>query len=392
MSKVHQDTLWINYLRSIITVLVIVHHAALSYTTFANFHQEAYILSTHAVVDNSRWIGLDVLVNFNDIYFMSLMFLIGGLFLPKSIRGKGIAVFLKDRFFRLFIPFILGGTCLMLIAYYPSYLLATGKTTVTDYVLDFFTTQSWPVGPPWFIWVLFAFNVLFAVLYLLGHLWMSNMGKFLTGLGQKPILFFVFLFLFTWLMYVPLTLLLGTSYWTGLGPFDFQLNRVLLYFGYFMLGVFIGNTDFKAGIFSPSSRWLGIWKIWILLALLVFILITLVPDSLRRLVEEQRLSSTIGWTIYNTLFVLSCVSSSLAFLAVFRMCIHASKSWWDSLSENAYMIYLCHFVFVTWSQYLFLDFALPAFVKFFLVCIVSLMGSWALSIWLRKIPLIKKYI
>lgn len=51
--------LWIDYLRSAITVLVVAHHAALAYTTWAKFDTIAYIRSTHAVVDIKRWIGLD---------------------------------------------------------------------------------------------------------------------------------------------------------------------------------------------------------------------------------------------------------------------------------------------------------------------------------------------
>lgn len=80
---------WIDYLRSYLTVLVVAHHSTLAYTTFASFDKEVYINSTHPIVDMERWIGLDIFVSFNDIFFMSLMFLIGGLFLSKSIMKKG---------------------------------------------------------------------------------------------------------------------------------------------------------------------------------------------------------------------------------------------------------------------------------------------------------------
>lgn len=93
---------WIDYLRSAITVLVVAHHSSLAYTTFATFDKVAYIRSTHAIVDTKRWIGLDIFENFNDVFFMSLMFLIGGLFLTKSISKKGIADFIIDRTYRLF--------------------------------------------------------------------------------------------------------------------------------------------------------------------------------------------------------------------------------------------------------------------------------------------------
>ncbi|SEN92974.1 Acyltransferase family protein [Chitinophaga rupis] len=82
-------TLWIDYLRSFITALVVAHHASLAYTTFASFNKDAYILSTHPIVDTHRWIGLDIFENFNDVFFMSLMFFISGLFVLTSLDKKG---------------------------------------------------------------------------------------------------------------------------------------------------------------------------------------------------------------------------------------------------------------------------------------------------------------
>lgn len=66
--------IWLDYLRSFLTVLVVAHHSSLVYTTFAIFDRNAYVNSTNPVVDAKRWIGLDIFENFNDIFFMSLMF------------------------------------------------------------------------------------------------------------------------------------------------------------------------------------------------------------------------------------------------------------------------------------------------------------------------------
>ena len=88
--KTKQDrNLWVDHLKAAITVLVVAHHSALAYTTFAYFDKTAYINSTHPIVDTKRWLGLDIFVSFNDVFFMSLMFLIGGLFLSKSLLKKG---------------------------------------------------------------------------------------------------------------------------------------------------------------------------------------------------------------------------------------------------------------------------------------------------------------
>ena len=84
-----EGSLWVDYLRSFITVLVVAHHSTLAYTTFSRTNQQAYILSTHPIIDSKRWIGLDIFENFNDVFFMALMFLIGGFFVVKGLKKKG---------------------------------------------------------------------------------------------------------------------------------------------------------------------------------------------------------------------------------------------------------------------------------------------------------------
>lgn len=245
--------IWIDYLRSFLTVLVVAHHSTLAYTTFASFDKVAYIRSTNPIVDIKRWIGLDLFENFNDAFFMSLMFLVGGLFLSKSIENKGSINFILDRAYRLFIPFLFLGTTFMLIAYFPAYITIHNNTDITVYIKDFFAIEKWPIGPPWFIWVLFLFNILLIFITPIIQRLKPKINVLIDNFQNKPILLFSVLLLITWFIYVPITHNLGVNTWIGWLPFDFQLNRILLYFGYFIIGVLIGNTDFNNRIFSKKS-------------------------------------------------------------------------------------------------------------------------------------------
>jgi glucans biosynthesis protein C len=384
--------LWIDYLRSAITVLVVAHHSGLAYTIFANFDTNVYINSTHAIVDSKRWIGLDVFVNFNDIFFMSLMFLIGGLFLSKSIAKKGISSFVMDRIYRLLIPFLFVGTLFMLFAYYPSFLISHSDSSILAYIIDFFTTQNWPVGPPWFIWVLFVFNLLFVLFNPILQKMKPKIILLFSIFKNKPILLFLFLFLITWVFYVPIAYTVGAETWTGFGPFDFQKSRMLLYFGYFIVGCLIGNTDFNSDVFAMDSIVVKKWWIWVLLCLLIFITIRIIVAPLTQMVQENKLNEFTSWMIYFTVYVTSCTMSCLAFLTTFRKFIRVEKRWWNSLSENAYLIYLIHYIFVVWCQFLLLEFDIPAFVKFLITFIFGFALSWIASILLRKNKLIRKYL
>lgn len=392
MKKEASRTLWVDYLRSFVTVLVVAHHSSLAYTTFARFDSTAYINSTHPIADSARSVGLDIFENFNDVFFMSLMFFIAGLFLIKSIEKKSTAVFVKDRIYRLFIPFIVGGTLLNLLAHFPSFYIATGKTDVSAYILDFFTVERWPVGPPWFIWVLFVFNVLFAVTYPFMKRIFAGLSGGINWMSGSSLRFFVSWFLLTFFLYVPVVFRIGAGTWTGFGPFDFQLDRILLYFGYFIFGVAVGNTSFNEGIFSERSSRVKYWWLWVILCLLIYAILTFISGYLTDLVKAGTLSEFYGYLIYYSVYVASCTSSCIAFLATFRALVHSENRWWNSLSGNAYLIYLLHYPFVIWCQFLLMEAHFHAVVKFVITFLVAFSGSWVLSILIRKNKVARKYL
>lgn len=370
--------------------MVVAHHSALAYTTWAFFNKDAYILALHPVTDVQRWIGLDIFVNFNDIFFMPLMFVIGGFFMVQSIERKGTKIFIKDRFKRLFLPFILLGTFFMLIAYFPGFYRARHSTNIFEHIFDFFVIEQWPVGPPWFIWVLFFLSFLFALFYALGKKmnWKLSIG----ALQNKPLLFCLAWVLLTWILYVPLTLQVGANTWTGFYPFDFQLNRAFLYPGYFLIGILMGDYGLERGLFSKRSPLVKNWGLLLLLALLVFIILTPFPEYLKGQVETGQFSQFWAEVLYYSLYPVSCTLSCLAFITIFKKKVTKERKWWNSLSDNAYMIYLIHFLFVTWVQFGLMRITAPALLKFGITFILSLALSWGASILLRRIPLIKRYI
>ncbi|ARS40640.1 hypothetical protein CA265_13615 [Sphingobacteriaceae bacterium GW460-11-11-14-LB5] len=383
---------WIDYLRSTITVLVVAHHAALAYTTFSVFNKDAYILSTHPVVDHGRWALLDGMVSFNDTFFMSLMFFLGGLFFFSGIDKKGYLSFIKDKIFRLLIPFLLLGTVLMLLAYFPSFYLMRVNTNIWTYVQDFFTTEAWPVGPPWFLWLLFVFNFVAASFHQLFYGGKNSALQLNLNKNRTTVGLFLILFLTGLLAYLPMAGYFGPYSWTGIGPFDFQLSRLILYFAYFAIGAVVGKLAISEGVFAEKSLTVKYYRLWCLLALLAFGAFLYSTDVLNKAVDQKLLSSNQNAMISNILFVLCCTLTFLAFVTSYSKLVVKKIAWWDSLSSHAYLIYLVHFVYVTWLQFLLLSFNIPAGFKFLIVFVLSLGLSWATAYLLRKMPLVKKYL
>src|SRR5689334_12953823 len=113
----------LDYLKTTLVLMVVAHHSCLAYTTFAHFDPANYLGSTAPVVDTARWQFLDYAENFNDVFFMSLMFFISGLFVWPSLRRSGALAFLRGRLLRLGAPFAAGVVLLMPLAYYASWQL-----------------------------------------------------------------------------------------------------------------------------------------------------------------------------------------------------------------------------------------------------------------------------
>lgn len=392
MGQKTDRAIWLDYLRAFITVLVVAHHSSLAYTTFASFNKAAYNASTHPIVDTVRSIGLDIFEDFNDIFFMALMFLISGIFVLPALARKGARTFVRDRFFRLFIPFLIAVTFLMPLGYLSAWHLAHGNYDLRAFLIDYITVEHWPAGPPWFIGILFLFNLIVAAGY---RRWRHNLDTASAGLASlagKPIRLWIGWWLLTCSLYLPLVLLFGASAWIGLGPFAIQLSRILLYFGYFVLGMLLGAAGTGNGLLDERSAFMKKGPLWVLFCVLAYTGLGLIGPPIAAVAGNGRISEIQARLLYRSVWALSCTASSIAFLAVFRRRVHRARKIWDSLAANAYGIYLVHYIFVLWCQFLLLPVALPAVVKFLLTFITALLLSWLLTARARKIGLIRKWL
>ncbi len=392
MGKKTDRALWLDYLRAFITVLVVAHHSSLAYTTFASFNKQAYNASTHPIVDTVRSFGLDIFEDFNDVFFMALMFLISGIFVGPALARKGARTFVRDRFFRLFIPFAIAVTLLMPLGYLSSWHLAHGNYNLRAFLVDYLNVEHWPAGPPWFIGALFFFNLIVAAGYRRWQPAIEKASSRLASLADRPVSTWIGWWLLTIVLLLPMVLLFGGSAWIGIGPFAIQLSRILLYFGYFMLGMLLGAAGTDNGLLGERSAFMQKAPLWGLLCVLAYSCLKLAGPPIGALADNGRISEIQARLLYRPVWALSCAASSIAFLAVFRRRVHRPRKTWDSLAANAYGIYLIHYIFVLWCQFLLLPIALPAVAKFALTFTGALLLSWLLTAQARKIGIIRKWL
>jgi glucans biosynthesis protein C len=384
--------IWLDYLRAFITVLVVAHHSSLAYTTFASFNKAAYNASTHPIVDTVRSVGLDIFEDFNDVFFMALMFLISGIFVLPALARKGTRIFIRDRFYRLFIPFAIAVTLLMPIGYLCSWHLAHGNYHLRAFLVDFITVEHWPPGPPWFIGILFLFNLIVAACYPRWRTALEHGAYRLAALAARPLRLGLGWYVLTLCLFLPLVVPFGASAWIAIGPFAIQLSRIGLYFGYFVLGMLLGAAGTNNGILAKDSGFNRQRRFWIASCLLAYSALMLLGPPIGALADQGKINEYQARLLYRSIWALSCAASCMAFLAFFRRFALTARKAWDSLAANAYGIYLVHYIFVLWCQFLLLSVALPAVLKFALTFIISLSFSWLLTALVRKVRILRTFL
>ncbi len=335
------------------------------------------------MVDTTRWAFFDYAENFNDVFFMSLMFFVSGLFVYPALRRHGTLRFIRDRFLRLGLPFAFAVTVLMPVAYYASWQLSGRSVGFLDFYKRL-AAQGFAAGPPWFVWVLLLFDVVTAVLLAPLGRWMPRIERFMQGLRKKAVATFASIFFLAALVYLPMLSHFGFGAWTVLftSPFAFQIARIGLYALWFVFGLLVGVPGFNDGLLSRSGDLARRWPWWVIGCILAYNALWFVP----RLDAVHRLSSVTQGALEALLWVVSCLASSFGFLAFFRGIELHPRSWMISLARSAYVMYLVHYVYVTWTQRLMLDRPFPAAIKFLFVFLATTFLSWLTAQILLRIP------
>src|SRR5258708_31974281 len=111
-------------LRTVVIVIVLAVHAVIAYLGSSpafsfNFDDPPYRWRSIPIVDSERWFGFDIFCAFQDVYLISLLFFLSGLFVWPSLVRKGSDVFMRERLLRLGVPFALAGIFLSPLAHYP---------------------------------------------------------------------------------------------------------------------------------------------------------------------------------------------------------------------------------------------------------------------------------
>lgn len=380
-------SLAIDNLRAVVILLVLSFHSVLAYLSFLpaapfRFDRPPYEWTAFPIVDSHRWVGFDLFCAWQNIFLMTLFFFLSGLFVWPSLKRKGAGRFLSGRALRLGVPFAIVTALLMPVATYPSYLQSAADPSVAAYWHEFLALPFWPSGPMWFLWLLLVGDIAAALCY-----WrMPRQSEALVhalSAEEGPSRRLMGLLVASVLAYVPLALAFGPMQWTEFGPFSFQLSRPVFYAVYFFAGVGLGARGVERPLFAPDGPLVRRWPSWLAAAPASFALWI----ALSAWVIGDQGGAPLVLRIADDLsFALATLANCFCALAVTLRFGRRFSRLLDSLKDNAYGMYIIHYVFVVWLQYALLPAALPAVVKGGLVFAGTLLASWGAAAALRRLP------
>jgi peptidoglycan/LPS O-acetylase OafA/YrhL len=353
-----------DYLRVFVIFLVVVHHAVFAYCSGGEAaHGGSYTNGSAPVVDTVEWHGFNLVVQWNDGFFMPLMFLLAGLFVRPSLERKGVGRYLAERALRLGVPLLLGIVTVVPLSYYASYLQAGGSAGFGAFWTHMVTKGPWPSGPLWFLGALLAFDL--AAVAVLARTSLRRVTRALGRLtpGRQFLLFLAL----AAVAYVPARLALRASFWLAAGPFGIQASRIGLYAFFFAAGVIAGPDRIAAAVGRH-------WRRWALLAALATALMAMAGGA--ALPEWLDSGAEVAFA--------AAMAAGLLAVAVRFGRRHRAVG--DSLSANAYAIYVLHWPIVLWVQLALLLTPLGAVTKGLLAIVLGFGLSWLAASLVRAMP------
>jgi hypothetical protein len=379
--------------------------------------------------DSERSIICDALYMNNQSIIMPMLFFIVGMFTIHSLRHRGFFGYIKERFIRLGLPFIIFIPITVPLLSYPRSLTYTNPDmSLSDFYVLFFTERI-QAGPLWVMQAMFFFGLTLAALVtLIPPLW--RMVKWSVNIGYRyPILglpsFIIKIALFAFIG----DMIWGAPWWFSLSSllhlnpetspvlsqilrlFSLQGSRFLVMILFFLTGAALHDLGYLKRDHPFMQRLERSWLVWAVLAVGFAVIYT--SYSLDNFHEgafdesTREYLSTSNWTWSGLWYVITQTSGmvfirttlqgflvtfqALALLAIFARYVNTPNRFWHSLAGNTYGIFLLHETFMVWLQYSLNGVNLPIILKFMIVFFIGFPLAWFINDrFLLRVPIFKR--
>jgi len=343
---------WMDNLRTITILLVLLYHVG-------GVYEAGGLWGWFWIVDDPdtiSWVGIVGIVF--DIIVMPIMFFVSGYLTPASLQSKSGWEFIKGKFKRLMIPWVIA--VFTLIPLYKFIFMYSRGLPQEQWSTYFHITNPNSQNWLWFLPVLFAFDMLYLLL--------SKIKIKMPDISIKSAVFWTFL--------IGLLYSFGIGYlvdfrgWTLTPIIDFENERLLVYFLAFLLGALCFHKN--AFVEIPKSKTLYTVAnsvAWLPITVHIFARLWPFFDP------EGFAITPLYRLIFYLSFHLSLVCMVYIMIESFWRYLDKTGRTWSELNKNSYGVYIIHVIVIGIFGTLLLNLDLPALVKYPLLIISTYLGS-----------------
>lgn len=353
---------FLDNLRTFLILLVVLLHAGIVYETIL---EDTWIVS-----DPSKNSSIGLIRMYLDLFVMFIIFFISGYFIPRSLKNKTSWEFIKSKFKRIMLPWIMA-VFTLIPAYKVIFLYSRGlpqeewysyfhifeRVGGNPYLFSDNPVQNWL----WFLPVLFLFQVV--------YLGLSKTKALSMKLSLKTGVILTFVVSLAYSLVISFNDLSG---WFNSPLFHFQRERLIVYFMVFLLG----SLCYSLNVFGSNKKDKKsyIWaNVVLTLAVSVFTVVAL--NLFFNMISPDRnyyfVSELVDRIAYYITMLLSMLSFLYVFIYMFRFYFNKSNGLMTQLNKNSYQVYIIHVVVLGAIALPMMHLNIPAFVKFIVLTIVT---------------------
>lgn len=357
---------YIDNLRVYLTLLVILHHAAIAYGGAGDWGVK------DVVTDEISPILLSIFNGINQAYFMATFFLLAGYFTPTALARKGIKQFLVDRLIRLGIPLLLYTTLII---------------NLNGYLLDrFYDKQAYHLRigyEPGHLWFLQAL-LLFAVVYGLFQFVSGRQGQQRATQGSQP--FPTDYVLWRWIgILAVLTFAVRLRLPVGVWAWGVQPGHFVHYIFAFCAGIVAYHNGWFEQLPPAQARR---WGIGVLIGIPAFVLVGVLAGVLEDPATLSRMMGGLHWEalLYATWESFFLMAAMIFLLHLFRTRFNQAGPRLRFMAANVYTVYIIHQTLLYAVNIGLLGVDLPSIVKFFVAAALTMPLAFLGSAFIRRLP------
>lgn len=369
--------LYIDNIRLLVIVFVVLQHIAVTYSGFGDWY---YMEPGQIGIVQTTIFGF--YQAFMQGFFMGILFLISGYFIPDAYDKKGFKKFVKDRLIRLGIPtviymFIIGPIVIFGImgGHIDGYGL---PDTYIKYITEFHFISG--TGPLWFALALLIFTIIYALFrkFIAPRVRESNKDF---PVFSKILMLILLIGVCAFLIRIIQPI--GTNI----------MNMQLCYFSQYVILFIVGIRSKRNGWFEKLDYATGKpWLIWgISLGFVLFAIIMISGGALNG--DLAPFNGGITWQ--NAAYALwesfVSVSMSVGLIALFKEKFNKQNNLIKTMSDNAFSVYVFHAPVIVALSLLFAPIDLIPIIKFVILSIIGVpIVFLSTNFSVRKIPFMRK--